>query len=197
MPATRASSRRAVLGAAGAAALAMAAPRLCARGKPAEADTYDEKTILADIAEFFGSTTEGLAKIVARLFAELGRPNGYIRGEELSGAIGIGLRYGNGRLVLKNRGQRRVYWQGPSIGFDLGGNASKVYVLTYALPSIDAIFQRFPGVDGSFYYVGGIGVNYQRRGNVTLAPIRLGVGWRAGASIGYMHYTREKTLIPL
>jgi hypothetical protein len=90
-----------------------------------------------------------------------------------------------------------VHWQGPSIGFDLGANADKVFTLVYHLPAKDSIFQRFPGVDGSLYYVGGVGINYQRRDNIILAPIRLGVGLRSGASVGYMHYTRKKTFNPL
>jgi hypothetical protein len=90
-----------------------------------------------------------------------------------------------------------VYWAGPSLGFDLGANASKVFVLVYNLPEPGAIFKRYPGVDGSLYYVGGVGLNYQRLDGVTLAPIRLGVGLRAGASVGYTHYRPEKSLLPL
>lgn len=165
--------------------------------KAASDDAFDEDAIIQDIRRFFGETTEGLGDLIARLFKELGRPNGHVRGEEVAGAIGVGLRYGNGVLTLRSGASRKVYWQGPSVGFDLGGNASKVYVLVYNLKSADAIFQRFPSVDGSAYYVGGVGVNYQRRDGITLAPIRLGVGLRTGASIGYMHYTRQKTLNPL
>lgn len=162
-----------------------------------EKDTYDQDSILKDVADFFGETTEGLAKVVEKAFKEQGRPNGYIKGEEISAAITIGLRYGEGELTLKNGGKRNIFWQGPSIGFDLGANASKVFILVYHLPKADSIFQRFPAVDGSLYYVGGAGINYQQRDSIVLAPIRLGVGLRAGASIGYMHYTRTKTLNPL
>jgi hypothetical protein len=97
---------------------------------------------------------------------------------------------------MKNGTKRKVFWEGPSIGFDLGGNASKVFVLVYHLPNAERLFERFPSVDGSFYYVGGVGINYQQRDRIILAPIRLGVGLRAGASIGYMHYSRKKTLNP-
>ncbi|MDE2342149.1 MAG: DUF1134 domain-containing protein [Betaproteobacteria bacterium] len=159
-------------------------------------DTYDQETMLQAAEGFFGSTTEGLAKLIEKAFKEQGRPNGYIKGEEASGAIGVGLRYGSGEMTLKKGGSRKVFWTGPSLGFDLGGNASKVFVLVYHLPSADKIFQRFPGVDGSFYYVGGAGINYQQRGAIILAPIRLGVGLRAGASVGYMHYTPDKTWNP-
>ena len=164
--------------------------------KTSDKDTYDQDSIIKDATEFFGKSTEGLAKVIEKAFKDHGRPNGYIKGAEASGAVTVGLRYGNGTLILKNGASRKVYWQGPSIGFDLGGNLSKVFVLVYHLPSGDKIFQRFPAVDGSFYYVGGVGINYQQRDRIILAPIRLGVGLRAGASIGYMHYTRKKTLNP-
>lgn len=164
--------------------------------KESDKDTYDQDSVLKDAEAFFGSSTEGLAKVIEKAFKEHGRPNGYIKGEEASGAITVGLRYGDGVLKMKSGGSRKVYWSGPSIGFDFGANASKVFTLVYHLSSPNQIFQRFPAVDGSFYYVGGAGINYQQRGNVILAPIRLGVGLRAGASIGYMHYTPKKTYIP-
>lgn len=167
-----------------------------AAAQTAEQNTYDQDSILKEATDFFGSTTEGLAKVIEKAFKEQGRPNGYIKGEEASGALTVGLRYGDGTLRLKNGATRKVYWQGPSIGFDAGANASKVFVLVYKLNSTEQIFKRFPSVDGSYYFVGGVGINYQRRGHVTLAPIRLGVGLRAGASIGYLNYTKSKTLNP-
>lgn len=172
---------------------------LAAAGAVRAADdaTYDEESVLKAATDFFGQTTEGLAKVIEKAFKEQGRPNGYIRGEEAAAAITVGLRYGEGELTLKSGGNAKVFWAGPSIGFDLGANASKVFVLVYHLPNTEAIYQRFPGVDGSVYYVGGVGMNYQRRGSVVLAPIRLGVGLRAGASVGYLHYRREKTFNPL
>jgi len=180
------------------AALLAAVPALAADApkKEADKDTYDQDSIIKDAADFFGQSTEGLAKVIEKAFKDHGRPNGYIKGEEASGAITVGLRYGNGTLKLKSGATRKVYWQGPSIGFDLGANASKVFVLVYHLPSTEKIFMRFPAVDGSLYYVGGAGINYQQRDRIILAPIRLGVGLRAGASIGYMHYTKKKTLNP-
>jgi hypothetical protein len=178
----------ALLGSAPLAALAAAAN---------DKDTYDEDSVLKAATDFFGETTEGLAKVIEKAFREQGRPNGYIRGEEAAGAVGVGLRYGDGELVLKSGKNAKVYWTGPSIGFDLGGNASKVFVLVYHLPSVNAIHKRYPGVDGSLYYIGGAGINYQRLGDVTLAPIRLGVGLRAGANVGYVHYRRKKSFNPL
>jgi hypothetical protein len=175
-----------------------AAPATAADEKkqPSERDTFDQDTVLRDAEAFFGKGAEGLGKVIEKAFRENGRPNGYIRGQEAAGAITVGLIYGDGTLVLKNAKPRRVFWSGPSIGFDLGANASKVFTLVYNLPKPEAIFQRYPAVDGSFYYVGGAGINYQRRSGVTVAPIRLGVGLRAGASIGYVHYTPKKTYNP-
>jgi hypothetical protein len=159
-------------------------------------DTYSAEEITAKAKGFFGDTTEGLAKAIEKVFADHGRPNAYILGEEVSGAIGVGLRYGEGTLNRKTAKSRKVYWQGPSIGWDLGGNASKVFTLIYHLKKTDDIFQRYPGVDGSFYFVAGVGVNYQQSGDVILAPIRTGVGLRAGANIGYLHYNKEHSWLP-
>jgi len=167
---------------------------------PAQAagdDTYDQDSVLQAAIEFFGQTTEGLAKVIERAFKDHGRPVGYIRGEEVAGAVTVGLVYGQGELVMKKGASAKVYWQGPSIGFDLGLNASKVFVLVYNLKDRERIYQRFPGVDGSLYWAAGVGMNYQRRDDIVLAPIRLGVGWRAGASVGYMHYTRDRRWLPL
>ena len=164
--------------------------------KKTEADTYDQDSVLKEAEAFFGRSTEGLAKVIEKAFRDHGRPNAYVKGEEAAGAVTVGLRYGNGTLVMKDGGSRRVWWQGPSIGLDFGGNLSKVFVLVYHLPRSSAIFQRFPGVDGSLYWVAGAGINYQQRNNIVLAPIRLGVGLRAGASVGYMKYTSQKTYNP-
>jgi hypothetical protein len=162
----------------------------------AEDDTYSQETILAEAKAFFGAGAEGLADVIGKAFRDHGSPRGYVKGEEISGAIGLGVRYGNGTLVLKNGGRRTVHWQGPSVGFDVGANASKVFVLAYNLDRTDAIFQRFPGVDGSLYFVAGVGVNYVQSGDIVLAPIRAGIGWRQGINMGYMHVTRNKSWIP-
>ncbi len=161
-----------------------------------EDDSFDQDSMLKAATEFFGSTTEGLAKVIEKAFKEKGRPNAYIKGEEVSAALTVGLRYGEGRLTMKNGSGEPVFWAGPSVGFDAGANASKVFTLIYKLPDAGAIYRRFPGVDGSLYYIGGAGINYQSSEGITLAPIRLGVGLRAGASVGYLHYRREKSLNP-
>ncbi|MCP5368303.1 MAG: DUF1134 domain-containing protein [Hyphomicrobiales bacterium] len=159
-------------------------------------DGYTQEEIVAKAEGFFGDTTEGLAKAIQRVFEDQGKPNGYITGEEAAGAIGVGLRYGRGELFRKRGPSQKLYWQGPSIGWDLGGNVSKVFVLVYNLRNPAEIFQRFPGVDGSFYIVAGFGVNYQKSNDITLAPIRTGVGLRAGANVGYLHYTKESSWNP-
>jgi hypothetical protein len=159
-------------------------------------DTYDQETILDTSKRFFGGATEGLAQVIQKVFAEQGEPNGYIAGEEGSGALVVGARYGGGFLYRKNRLPERVYWRGPTIGFDGGGNASKVFVLIYNLgPSTD-IYRLYPGVEGSYYFVAGVGVNYQQKGNIVLAPIRTGVGLRAGINVGYLRYTRKRRWMP-
>jgi hypothetical protein len=163
---------------------------------PREDGTYTPEEIAKAGSDFFGVTTEAMAKAVERVFSKYGRPNAYIAGNEGSGAVVVGLRYGEGNLFMKEGGTAKVFWQGPSVGFDLGGNLSKVYTLIYNLPSTDAIYQRFPGVEGSAYYVAGIGVNYQQNGRVILAPMRLGVGLRAAANIGYLSYSRERNWVP-
>lgn len=172
------------------------APGGSARAQAAQDDTYDQQTILDAATGFFGKTTEGLAQVVQKVFEDLGRPNGYITGEEMAGAFVVGLRYGKGTLHRKTESPTTVYWQGPSIGFDFGGNASKVFTLVYRIKTTPEIYQRYPGVDGSFYFVAGVGVNYQQNGEVVLAPIRTGVGLRAGANVGYLHYNRSHSWIP-
>ena len=159
--------------------------------------TYSEDEILSKAKGFFGATTEGLAKAIEKVFEDQGRPNGYITGEEVSGAIGIGVRYGEGTLNRKTGAARTVYWQGPTVGFDFGADASKMFILIYHLPDVDSLFQRFPAIDGSFYFIAGVGVNYQQSGDIIQAPIRTGVGLRAGINVGYMHYTRKFSWIPL
>jgi hypothetical protein len=168
-----------------------------AEAAKADDDTFTQGEILDKAKGFFGATTEGLAKAIQKVFEEQGRLNAFIIGEEIGGAIGIGVRYGDGMLNRKTGETRKVYWQGPSIGFDLGADASKMFILIYHLPETEKLFQRFPAVDGSFYFVAGVGVNYQQSGNIIQAPIRTGVGLRAGVNVGYMHYTKEHSWLPL
>jgi len=157
---------------------------------------YSKDEILQKATRFFGKTTAGLAKGIERVFADFGKPNGIITGEEFSGSFFIGLRYGKGILDQKKAEQWPVFWQGPSVGFDFGGNASKVFTLVYNLKKPGDLYRRFPSIDGSLYYVAGVGLNYQQAGDVVLAPIRTGVGLRAGANIGYLHYSQEHSWLP-
>ncbi len=159
-------------------------------------DTYSEKEIVASAGEVFGGTAKGLADAVHSIFKKYGEPNAYIRGEEASGALVLGLRYGSGTLHMKNGFSEKVFWQGPTAGWDFGGNAVKVFTLVYNLPNGETIYQRFPGVEGSAYLIAGIGINYQQRGNIVLAPMRSGVGLRLGASVGYLKYTKSREWLP-
>jgi hypothetical protein len=185
-------TRRAVALGLPVAALAAALPRPAA----AQEGTYSQDEIVAAASDFFDTTAGAVAAAVERIFRENGRPVGYVQGEEGAGAWGIGLRYGQGLLFLKSGERAQVFWQGPSFGWDFGGNASKVFTLVYGMTNPGQIYRRFPGVEGSAYFVGGIGVNYQRAENITLAPMRAGVGLRAGANVGYLAYSRRRRINP-
>jgi len=160
----------------------------------AEPFTRDE--IVNGVSDFLGVTAETAGGAIERVFEAHGRPTAYIAGEEGSGAFIAGVRYGKGLLYMKNRPPMEVYWQGPSIGWDWGGNASRVFTLCYNLQYPEMIYQRFPGVEGSAYLVGGLGVNYQQSDEIILAPIRAGVGLRLGANVGYLGYSRQRRALP-
>jgi hypothetical protein len=179
-----------------AAALGLAVSAFAPIAVAQDDGAYDEREVIESAERFFGAGAEGVAEIVRRVFSDLGQPNGVIEGREGSGAAVVGLRYGSGDLRLNGAGATRVYWRGPSVGPDTGGNASKVFTLVYNMRETEQIFTRFPGVEGSAYLVGGVGVNYQRRDGVTLAPIRAGIGLRLGASIGYLAYSRRRRVFP-
>jgi len=161
------------------------------------AQTYNRNELTAAVSTHLGVTSESAASAIERLFRDQGRPVGYITGEEGGGAVTIGARYGKGTLWMKDGRSERIFWQGPSVGFDVGAEASKVFVLVYGLDDPRLIYRRFPGVDGSAFLVAGMAVNYQRANGITLAPVRSGVGVRLGANIGYTSYTRKRSLIPL
>lgn len=161
-----------------------------------EPGTYSPEEIVHGGHRWFGTTTKGVAKAVETVFSQAGRPSGYIIGEEASGAFFGGLRYGEGILFMKDGTRKKIYWQGPSVGFDLGGNGSRVLVLVYNINRETQIYDRFIGIEGSAYMVGGLGVNFQSNEELKLAPIRTGVGARLGANIGYLKYTEYPTLNP-
>ena len=172
-------------------------PNYPARDPNAKAEPYTRDEIYHNVSDFFGVTAENAGGLIERLFHENGSPTAYIAGTEGSGAFFFGLRYGKGLMYMKDRPHMPVFWQGPTGGFDFGGNASRTFTLCYDLEYPDAIFRRFPGVEGSAYLVGGMGVNYQRADGITLAPVRAGVGLRLGASLGYLAYSRQRNVIPL
>ena len=161
------------------------------------AQAYDRGEIVNGVSNFLGVSAESAAAAVERIFKDNGRPTAYIAGEEGSAAFFGGVRYGRGLLYMKGRQPLQVYWQGPTLGFDWGGNASRSFTLCYNLQYPDMIFRRFPGVEGTAYLIAGLGVNYQRAEEITLAPIRTGLGLRLGANVGYLAYSRKRHIIPL
>ena len=160
------------------------------------AETFSRDEIVNNVSDFLGVTAEAAGGAIERVFKDNGRPTAYIAGQEASGAISVGVRYGKGLLYMKNREPLEVYWQGPSVGWDMGGNASRVFTLCYNLHYPEILFQRFPGVEGSAYLVGGLGVNYLQSDDVILAPIRAGVGLRLGANVGYLGFSRKRRVWP-
>ena len=161
-----------------------------------EGGTYNENELVAAVSTHLGVTSESAASMLERLFRKQGRPVGYITGQEGGVAVVGGLRYGKGKLWMKDGRQAKVYWQGPSVGWDFGANGSKVFTLVYNLQDVNTIYQRFPGVEGSAYLVAGMAVNYQRANGITLAPVRTGVGARLGANVGYLSYTKKRHILP-
>lgn len=158
--------------------------------------TFSESEVLEKAEGFFGETSKGLAKAIQKVFEDHGEPNAFITGEEASGAFVVGLRYGKGQLHHANGAMKPVFWQGPSVGFDVGGNAAKTFTLVYNLRTAEGIYQRFPGVEGTLYFIAGFGVNYLQSDGTIVAPIRTGVGWRQGANLGYLHFTRKQSWNP-
>ena len=146
--------------------------------------------------KFFGSVSRGLASIIEQAVSRWGLPNGYILGQEAGGAFVAGLRYGEGTLYTKNAGDLKVYWQGPTLGWDVGGDGARTMMLVYGLPATDAIYQRFAGLDGSAYFIGGFGMTALTVNNIVVVPIRSGVGLRLGANIGYVKFTPTATWNP-
>jgi hypothetical protein len=192
-------SRRAVLQLA-ATGLAFAAPKAFARDVPDEQqrpDAYsNDDEVLASGHRFFGSVSRGLAEGVETLSSKWGRPNAYILGQEAGGAFVGGLRYGEGEMFTRNAGRRKVYWQGPSLGFDAGADGDRTMMLVYNLPEVAAMKQRFAGIDGSAFFVGGLGFTALAAGDIVVTPIRSGVGARLGVNLGYLKFTSQPTWNP-
>jgi len=165
-------------------------------GPPPQRDTFSVDEVIRQGHRFFGSVSRGLALVVQKAFSNWGEPNGYILGQEGGGAIVVGLRYGDGTLYTRNAGDRRVFWEGPSVGFDAGGEGARTMMLVYKLPATDAIYQRFAGIDGSAYFIGGFGMTALTANNIVVVPIRSGVGLRLGANLGYLKFTPKATWNP-
>jgi hypothetical protein len=164
---------------------------------PARAqDAYTMQEIVDSGHSFFGSTSGGLATVIEKVFSTYGLPNGYILGEEGGGALVGGLTYGEGTLYTKNAGDFKLFWQGPSVGWDFGGTGSRTMMLVYNLEQTDQVYGRFAGVSGSAYLLAGVGFNVLARGNVLLVPVRTGVGARLGINIGYLKLTQRPTWNP-
>jgi len=158
--------------------------------------TYSSNEVVDAGHRFFGTVSRGLAQIVERAGSQFGLPNGYVLGQEGGGAFIGGLRYGEGTLYTKNAGDLRVYWQGPTVGWDFGGEGARTMMLVYGLPTTDSIYQRFIGVDGSAYVVGGLGMTVLTFNSVVVVPIRSGLGLRLGANVGYLKFTDRPTWNP-
>jgi hypothetical protein len=177
-------------------ALAMLVPQVATAQSGSVGDTYSGEELVATGSAFFGSVAQGLASVVERAVSQFGLPNAYVLGEEAGGAIFAGARYGEGTMFTRNQGEHAVFWQGPTVGLDFGGDGSKVMMLVYNLSSVSDIYGRYPGVDGSAYVVGGLGMTVLKFGDVVLVPIRSGVGARLGINVGYLKFTQEPTWNP-
>ncbi len=182
--------------AAPAAPVAQATPAPGVLAKPEAPATFDRVRVVAAAEGVFGKGATGLAALLEDILKDQGEPNAYIAGSEGSGAIVLGLRYGSGQMVHAVEGERKVFWTGPSVGFDVGGDANKVFVLVYNLYDSQELYKRFPAGEGRVYFVGGFSATYLRRGDVVLIPVRLGVGWRAGVNVGYMKFSEKSRWFP-
>ena len=161
-----------------------------------DATTFQDDDLIGAAEGVFGKGAKGLAGVIEDILKKQGRPNAYIAGREASGAFVVGLRYGSGKLYHKIEGERPVYWTGPSIGFDVGGNAANSFVLVYNLYDTEDLYQRFPAGEGAAYFVGGFHVSYLRSGDKVLIPVRLGAGLRLGANVGYMKFSKKQRWLP-
>jgi hypothetical protein len=181
---------------AGALAGSEVSPASAQPQQPPPDGTYGPGELVNAGHQFFGTVSRGLAQIVEKAISNWGQPNGYVLGQEAGGAFVAGLRYGEGTLYTKNAGDLRVFWQGPSIGFDAGGEGARTMMLVYNLPNTGAVYQRFAGIDGSAYFVGGFGMTALTANNILVVPIRSGVGFRLGANVGYLKFTPSATWNP-
>jgi hypothetical protein len=176
--------------------LSAGCPALAQGSAPGGGSTYSSDDLVSAGHRFFGTVSRDLAQLIEQASSRWGQPNGYILGEEVSGAITVGLRYGEGVLYTRNAGDRKIFWQGPSLGFDVGGDGARTMMLIYNLRSMDDVYNRFIGVSGSAYFVGGLGMTALTWSGIVVVPIRSGVGMRLGANIGYLKFTPTSTWNP-
>jgi hypothetical protein len=179
----------------GAALTGQAGPASAQRSY-AENRSFSQNELVNSGHSFFGNVSRGLALTIEEAVRRWGEPNGYVLGQEASGAFVGGLRYGEGTLFTRNAGDRKVFWQGPSVGFDFGGEGARTMMLVYNLPAVESLYQRYVGVDGSVYFIGGFGFTAMAAEGVTVVPIRTGVGWRLGVNLGYLKFTPQATWNP-
>jgi hypothetical protein len=158
--------------------------------------TYQKDDLIGAAEGVFGKGAEGLAGLIEKILSKQGEPNAYIVGREGGGAFILGARYGSGTMFHKIEGEQKAYWRGPSIGFDAGANAGSTFVLVYNLYDSEELYRRYPSAEGIAYLVGGFNASYLRRGDVVLIPIRVGVGLRLGANVGYMKFSKKQNWIP-
>jgi len=177
-------------------AVGLAVPQAAVAQSGSVGDSFTANELVDKGGEFFGSVAQGLASLVERSVSQFGLPNAYILGEEAGGALFAGARFGEGTMYTRNQGEHPLFWQGPSIGFDVGGDGSKVMMLVYNLSAVKDVFGRYPGVDGSAYMVGGLGMTVMKYRDIVMVPIRSGVGLRAGINVGYLKFTQEPTWNP-
>ena len=172
------------------------APAPTAAPPPPATQTYAEEDVLGAAEGVFGKGAEGLAEIVRKTFKDRGQPNAYIVGREAGGAFIVGVRYGSGMLYHKVEGEQKVHWTGPSVGFDIGGDGSKVFALVYNLNDTEDLYRRYPAAEGKAYLIGGFTANYLQRDNIVIVPIKLGVGWRLGLNGGYLRFSKKGKVLP-
>jgi hypothetical protein len=158
--------------------------------------TYKKDDLIGAAEGVFGKGAQGLAGLIEDILKKQGEPNAYIVGREAGGALVLGVRYGSGTLHHKIEGELPAYWTGPSIGFDAGANAANTFVLVYNLFDSEDLYKRYPAGEGAAYLVGGFNASYLRRGDVVLIPIRVGVGARLGANVGYMKFRKKQNWVP-
>ncbi len=175
----------------------MSAMSVPANAQGTVSETYSANELIATGSEFFGAVSQGLASVMERAVSQFGQPNAYILGQEGSAALIAGVRYGEGAMYTRNVGQHDIYWQGPTVGFDAGADGSQVMMLVYNLPNVNQVYGRYPAVQGTAYFVGGVGMTVMKRNNVIIVPIRAGVGARLGVNVGYLKFTAQPTWNPL